>query len=323
MSDLRARTKRRLRRAARQVPVLGAPLRRNHRLRERLRTQESRLAEIDRLYTTPGHFYSPIPSLDDIAAVAPAFYAAPLPTEIAGVDLRVDAQLALLAELGTLAADATWGPEPGDGLRYGYDNPNFSYPDVLQLFGMLRHLRPKRLIEVGSGHSSCATLDTNERFLDGATKVSFIEPYPDLLRSLVLPSDLPTLDVSPTGLQEQGVERFAVLGDGDVLFVDSTHVSKFRSDVNHLFFEVLPSLASGVHVHIHDVFYPFEYPRDWVEENRAWNELYLLRAFLQGNDEYEIVLFGHYLETMHRDAVAAAMPDALRSRAGSVWLRKR
>lgn len=323
MSDLRARTQRRLRRAARDLPVIGAPLRRDQRLREQLRVQGDLLAQVDRLFTTPGHFYSPIPALDDIADRAPAFYAAPLPTEIAGINLRADEQLELLAELGPLAADAPWSPRPANGLRYGYDNSNYSYADVLQLFAMLRHLRPKRLVEVGSGHSSCATLDTNERFLDGSMNVSFIEPYPELLYSLVHASDRATLDVSPTGLQEHGIGRFAELEAGDVLFIDSTHVSKFMSDVNHLFFDVLPSLASGVYVHIHDIFYPFEYPRDWVEENRAWNELYLLRAFLQGNDQFEIVLFGHYLETMHRDAVEAAMPDALRTRAGSIWLRKR
>ena len=94
-------------------------------------------------------------------------------------------------------------------------------------------------------------------------------------------------------LQSVGVEVFEELGRGDILFIDSTHVSKLGSDVNYLFFEILPRLRSGVRVHIHDVFFPFEYPPKWIAKGIAWNENYLLRGFLQYNDKFRIVLFNH------------------------------
>ncbi len=105
---------------------------------------------------------------------------------------------------------------------------------------------------------------------------------------------------------------FQSLNSGDVLFVDSTHVTKLGSDVNRIFFEILPALASGVIVHFHDIFYPFEYPRAWVREGRGWNETYLLRAFLEYNEAYEVLLWAHML----------GIEGRLAQPAGSIWLRK-
>ena len=87
------------------------------------------------------------------------------------------------------------------------------------------------------------------------------------------------------------METFAALEGGDILFIDSTHVLKTGSDVVRLYNEIVPRLNAGVIVHIHDIFYPFEYPRDWVLEGRAWSEAYLVRVFLAFNSEYEILLF--------------------------------
>jgi hypothetical protein len=113
------------------------------------------------------------------------------------------------------------------------------------------------------------------------------------------------------------------LRSGDVLFVDSSHVAKIGSDVNSLFFDVLPNLAPGVVVHVHDIHYPFEYPKDWVFEGRAWNEAYLLRAFLTMNTDYEILLFNSYLSCFHIDEVAQLMPGWRINPGGSIWLRRR
>jgi hypothetical protein len=93
--------------------------------------------------------------------------------------------------------------------------------------------------------------------------------------------------VTVARLQDVDQEIFARLKANDILFIDSSHVAKIGSDVNHLMSEILPILAPGVHIHFHDIFYPFEYPRQWVEEGRAWNEAYLLEAFLSFNSEFE------------------------------------
>jgi hypothetical protein len=115
---------------------------------------------------------------------------------------------------------------------------------------------------------------------------------------------------------------FAALGPGDILFIDSTHVCKPGSDVEFLFSRVLPALAAGVYVHVHDIFYPFEYPKEWVEEGRAWNEAYLLAAFLQYNRAFRVEFWGQYLQHFHRERFAADLPLYLRDPGGSIWLRK-
>ena len=117
----------------------------------------------------------------------------------------------------------------------------------------------------------------------------------------------------------------AMLRSGDVLFVDSSHVLKAGSDVQHLMDEVFPRLASGVHIHVHDVFYPFEYPPGWLATGCAVNEAYALRALLQSSAAYEIVLFNTFLERFHRAWFAAHMPLVLEGRypSGGIWLRRR
>ena len=123
-------------------------------------------------------------------------------------------------------------------------------------------------------------------------------------------------------VQDLPLEIFGQLACGDVLFIDSSHVAKTGSDVNDLFFRILPQLASGVWIHLHDVHYPFEYPEQWVYEGRSWNESYLLRAFLQYNTRFRVELFNSYLSVHHPERWEVAMPPAARTAGGSIWLRK-
>jgi hypothetical protein len=129
-------------------------------------------------------------------------------------------------------------------------------------------------------------------------------------------------DIIVDAVQNVPLERFAALEAGDILFVDSSHVAKTGSDVVHLFGQVLPRLAKGVRVHFHDIFWPFEYPEEWIREGRAWNEAYLLRAFLQFNSAFRIVLFNSYLGLHHRDLVERHLPLFLQNTGGSLWLEK-
>ena len=186
--------------------------------------------------------------------------------------------------------------------------------------GRHRHLRPARYLEVGSGYTTALALDTNERYLDGAMTVTAIEPHPELLRGVLRADD--RVEVLSEPVQSVPVERFCALGPGDVLFLDCSHVLKTGSDVQHLYTNVLPVLAAGVHVHVHDVFWPFEYLRHWVEAGRAWNEAYLLHAFLLFNDAFDIVLWNHYLAAEHRDVIAAELPQMLATPGGAIWLRR-
>ena len=126
-----------------------------------------------------------------------------------------------------------------------------------------------------------------------------------------------------TLVQDVPLDTFAALRAGDVLFVDSSHVVKTGSDVHHLFTKVLPVLCAGVVVHVHDVFWPFEYLRHWISEGRAWNEAYLLHAFLMYNDTFEIVLWNHWLATAHPEIVASELPAMLENPGGALWMRRR
>ena len=210
--------------------------------------------------------------------------------------------------------------EPTAATRYGTDNLNYGVGDASMLQAMLRHLRPRRYLEVGSGWSTALALDTSEQFLEGSMSVTAIEPYPELLASCLREGDPVEIIAQP--VQSVALERFRELEANDVLFIDSSHVLKVASDVHFLFTSVLPLLSPGVYVHVHDMFWPFEYLPHWIREGRAWNELYLVHTFLLFNETYEIVLFNHYLAQCHRDVIAAELPAMLENTGGALWLRR-
>src|SRR5205814_62343 len=118
------------------------------------------------------------------------------------------------------------------------------------------------------------------------------------------------------------LETFEKLNSGDILFVDSTHVVKTGNDVNYILFEIIPRLKSGVLIHFHDIFYPFEYPKDWVFMGRNWNEDYFLKAFLMYNNEFEIILFSDYLHKHHKE-IFKEMPLCYKNSGGNLWIRKK
>jgi hypothetical protein len=183
---------------------------------------------------------------------------------------------------------------------------------------------PKRIVEIGSGYSSMAMLDTNEYFFNNSIDLTFIEPYPERFLSLTKSGDDKYYKLIGANLQNVDLSLFEILDKDDILFVDSTHVSKTGSDVNKILFEILPILKKGVLIHFHDIFYPFEYPKEWVLgwNGFGWNEIYLIRSFLMHNKDYEIVLFNTFLEHFHEDWFAENMPLCLKDRGGSLWLRK-
>jgi predicted O-methyltransferase YrrM len=210
---------------------------------------------------------------------------------------------------------------PVPGLLYQFANTYFSYTDGIVLFCMLNALRPRRIIEIGSGFSTCAILDTNRLCLEGQAQVTCIEPHPEILRSL-LPKSQNAVTIVESKLQDIDPGIFDELGPNDVLFIDSSHVSKVGSDVNYVVFEILPRLKAGVVIQIHDIYIGFEYPDKWLREGRAWNEAYLLRAFLEYNQSFRILLFLGYLQNMHEAWFREHMPDTLLRKGGSFWMEK-
>lgn len=272
-------------------------------------------------FVPPGHFYSAIPNLEEVKQRETRIFQAPEKT-LPGINMRDEQQVTLLHEFTNYYHEQAFPDTKQSDYRYFFDNPAFAYADGLVLYSMIRSIKPKHIIEVGSGYSSCMTLDTNQRFFNNEMKCTFMEPYPDLLLSLIEPDDLTRMELIPLGLQDVELEKFSELEAGDICFIDSTHVGKIGSDVNYIFFQILPVLKPGVIIHFHDIFYPFEYPKEWVFEGRAWNENYYLRAFLEFNDSFEILYFNDYMRQFHADLIMAKMPLCLKNSGGSIWMKK-
>lgn len=285
-------------------------------LRARLRELEAAIGPY-----APGHFHSPIPARADLLRDAQRLFegtARALP----GVERNEAAQWRRLEQLAELAGSEAFCAQPSPAARYHYDNGVFGYGDAFVYHALLRLERPRRLIEVGSGFSTALLLDTLERHPQVAPRITCIDPDPARLRALLRPGDWSRIEYLPERVQDVPLARFEELGRGDLLFLDTSHVSKTGSDVNHELFEVLPRLAPGVLVHVHDIPVDFEYPREWALAGWAWNEAYLLRAFLQFNSAFAIEFHGAFLAERDPARCAARLPDCVRSPGLSLWLRR-
>lgn len=282
-------------------------------------SEKEELARTYKTWVPPGHFYSPHPDQREISRRADKVFDTTPPR---GIDVHEEFQLELLDEIAAFADDMPFPAEASDAYRYYFNNPAYSWSDAIILHTMLRRLQPQRIVEVGSGYSSAMTLDTIEGWLPEGVEFTCIDPYADLLRSLMHTGDESRVDIVESVAQDVSLDRFTSLEAGDVLFIDSTHVVKAASDVNFLFFEVLPVLNDGVWIHVHDIFYPFEYPLAWLHEGRAWQEIYLLRAFLMFNQRFRVRWFQQYMWARHRELLEAKTPDMANNPGGNIWLQK-
>lgn len=276
-----------------------------------------------RLFVPPGHYYSPIvdPAEIDKKTLADSGVAM---AGVAAVDIDSSAMLQLWNGSREILKECSFPDKAVDGKRYYYENEFYSFSDAITLYMMLRTYKPRRIVEVGSGFSSACTLDTIDAHFEHDVSLVFIEPNPGRLRELLRQQDVARTTIIEKPVQQVDLSVFDELTENDVLFIDSTHVSKTGSDVNHIFFNILPRLNAGVLVHFHDIFFPFEYPSVWaIEQNRSWNEAYLLRAFLMYNAAFQVLFFTNYFARQHRAAVQELCPTFLRDSGGAIWLRKR
>jgi predicted O-methyltransferase YrrM len=268
----------------------------------------------------PAHFNSPIPSMDDILKRKDQIWAGLKVDGIAGLDLHRDDQLALLAAFEQFYPEQPFRETKQEKLRYCFNNTFYTYTDAIILYSFIRKFRPKRIIEIGSGHSSSVMLDTRDVF-KLQIQLTFIEPNPERLYSLISHADKHNEQILVSEVQDINLACFEALEANDILFVDSSHVSKTGSDLNFILFDVIPRLKKGVLIHFHDVFYPFEYLQSWVMARRNFNEDYLLRAFLMYNDSFKIRFFSHYLHTLHASAYKN-MPLCYKEHGSDLWLEK-
>lgn len=237
--------------------------------------------------------------------------------EVLEINFNVERQLQLAIEMKDICLPE-WSEKRNESTyRYYYGNSFFCKGSADILYYMIRIVKPKKIIEVGSGFSTAVMLDTNEFYFSNEICITAIEPRTERLKALLKPED--NITIYEKELQEIPLTFFEMLEEGDFLFIDSSHVSKINSDVNYLFFEILPRLKKGVYIHFHDIFYPFIYPRQWCYEGRAYNEMYLLRAFLMNNNNYSIQFFGEMLEHTHKEKMCDKLVGNC---SGSIWIRK-
>lgn len=268
-------------------------------------------------------FHSPVPDTRSLSQPATRSRIWPEPPpERPGIDWQAERQLQLLSELGKQTPMRIPEEPTDDPLEYFAPNPSFDYYDSWAMAAMLRHLRPSRMIEAGSGWTSLLAARVNREYLAADMELTCIDPFPQ-----------PFLSGGAKGISriiEQPLEQtplsvFERLAPNDVLFIDSTHTVKTGGDVVFLFGEVIPRLRKDVFVHVHDIFLPRDYPEQWALSGWSWNEQYLLQAFLAFNSEFEIVLALAWLAENHPDALAAAAPppNHYRKRFGaSLWFRR-
>ena len=257
-----------------------------------------------------GHFYSPIPNLDEIKERQDKIFN---DDDLLDIDLNEAKQWELLNELQKYYSLYPYKSEHPNDQQKRYQPGKdvfYRFSDAVFLFCMLMHIKPNKIIEVGSGHSSAIMLDTNETFLENSMHCTFIDPNPEhRLHSIMKAEDEKKHRFLNEKVQDINTDLFRELSDSDILFIDSTHVSKVGSDVNHLLFKIFPILQPGVIIHIHDIFYPFEYPREWIFKGKMfWNENYILRAFLMNNPGYKILLFNTYLQKQFKPWFESNMP---------------
>lgn len=271
------------------------------------------------------HFHSPVPDTRILSAEPTRSRLWPeRAPEQPGLDWRGEEQIALVRDELAAQQPMTFPEQPTDDpTEFFSSNPAFAPHDAWALQAMLRQLRPRRMIEIGSGWTSLLAARVNREHLDAEMRLTCVDPFPqDFMASGV--EGVTELIQQP--IEEMPPDFFGELEAGDVLFIDSTHTVKTGSDVVYLFGEIVPRLKPGVVVHIHDIFLPGEYPQQWALSGWAWNEQYLVQAFLAFNPEFEVVLSLGWLAHRHPEIVETAVPGFERfypGRGGSLWIRRR
>jgi len=236
-----------------------------------------------------------------------------------GIAIDLGQQVALLSRLKGYLHEFTPPVDFFENIMYGS-------LDAEVLYAFTRHLQPKRIIELGSGSTSIVMDSANvANASDGfePADLSIFDPSPSPLLATWVKGPGHVQALRPEQIDR---DRFEQLQSNDVLFVDTTHTVKVGSEVNYIILEILPLLASGVYVHFHDIFLPYNYPEFYLDQHLFYVEQYLLQAFLAFNPNYEVVFCAHAIARQHPDAMLDAIPSAPRgllpAGPSSFWIRR-
>ncbi len=285
-------------------------------------------------HITPNLFYYPIPDTDTLSDDLWE-----RESELTGVDMNISQQLTFMKEVCPKYSDEWSFAENKDNVSstHAYYSNNDTFGgggDEEVLHSMIRYFKPKKVIEIGSGFSTYlsarACLMNKEDGIE--TELFAVEPFPNNTLKKGFPG-LTALIQKP--LEEVDLDFFKGLETNDILFIDSTHVLKIGGDVKYEYLEILPRLQNGVIVHSHDIFFPGEYPKSWVLDNRwFWTEQYLLQAFLAFNNAFEVLWAGQYMNRKYPKEMKRLFPSYVDTsindlkinpalNAGSLWIRRK
>ncbi|WP_319421876.1 class I SAM-dependent methyltransferase [Pleurocapsa sp. FMAR1] len=237
------------------------------------------------------HFYEPIPNTKLIQAQY-----SDRPRLCHHIDFKFEQ-----AEQEAIELLEQWGNHFYNAVsRYGYDEANYYYRglDAILLYCYIRETKPHSIIEVGQGISTkiiLAALEDNYQETQIKPKFVSIDPYS---RFILEDKEVVGVEVElmRIPLQKVPLSLFSDLNKSDLLFIDSSHIYKFGSDVEYLFEQIYPNIGKGVSIQIHDICSPYHYPLNWLtEEKRFWNEQYYLENLLRFNQEFEILIPVYYL----------------------------
>jgi len=291
-----------------------------NRALEVLRDVPPRTLQRHGYHLQPADFYSPLNPLDFLDQNRDLWAELDPCAEI-DWNHAVQVQTARLVALDVAELrDVSDEPADGEAIAFHWNNPFWNNADALVQYGLVRALAPRRYVEIGCGFSSlllARALEANET----PTAVTTIEPHPAAEIFAVLPE---SWTHHTCILQRAPLEIFDALERGDVCFYDGSHCARVGSDVNWFFFRILPRLASGVLIHLHDIFLPEPYPDDWIfARGQTWNEQFILQAFLMHNHAYEVLIANRYLWHRERDLLDTLYAGVQPSHGASLWLRKR
>jgi SAM-dependent methyltransferase/CBS domain-containing protein len=263
------------------------------------------------------HFYVPLNDVPFLREHPELWTRCKVP---AGIDWHLDDQLRLLERLAAYAGELEGVPDgpPARSGRFVWENGSLARGDAYAYYGLIREQKPRRVIEIGGGWP---TLLLGRAIAENKQpcKVTLIDPAPNLELLGDLPRSWDMIE-SPVQLVDPGL--FEELERGDVVFYDGSHSMRTGGDVNWVFFDILPRLAPGVWIHVHDLFWPWDYPPKWVlDEGYSFNEQYLVQAFLMGNSAYRARLAMSMLAAVRRPELRALLPEG--AVGGSVWIEKR
>jgi methyltransferase family protein len=260
------------------------------------------------------NFYSPIPDLHSIDVDVWQRR-----SKLAGIELDLDRQLEYLRKLSPYLSEFDPPEDVAGPQEYYSTNHSYGRGDADLLHAMARHHRPRRIVELGSGFTTLVLAAVMRE--NGSGELNVYDPYPGVAG----PETRGVASFQPISAQDVPLSVFEELGAGDFLVVDTTHTVKISGDVNRIVLDVLPRLAPGVIVHFHDIFLPYEYPREWPERfGLYWTEQYLLQAFLALNPAYEVVCALHALFREHPEPVRDLIPAlAAGGTPAAFWIRRR